>query len=448
MDLDTKVINKACSGKLIRSCEEDKASNVQIDSRLAGRDSVFFALKGSTNDGSDYVSQAVDKGARIVIIDSASEEKVLRGLGDRHANVISVRDSAQALMDLAGYCYSRLSIRTAGISGSCGKTTTKELTAAILEQMGPTCKNPGNYNSTTGLPLAMLMAQPGSMYGVFEIGIDHIGEMDRMVEALKPQSSLLTAIGPAHLGNFKDLETVAEEKTRLFAPGQSAFAYDGIAFKKKVLSSCPDINFYGLGDIYDIQDRGLDGWSFSYQGVRIRLSLIGRHCLADAVGAIRLAQNMGASLEAIKTGLESVKAINGRSRVIWTKDSCLIDDTYNANLSSFMPILGFVQDLPYCGRKVAALGSMSELGAATENLHIELGKRLSRTSLDQYYLYGEAMKSAYEMLQKAHKSAYWSTEIENVKDAMMDRRKKGDLLLVKGSRVMKMERLIEAMEAV
>jgi len=338
-----------------------------------------------------------------------------------------------------------------GITGSSGKTTTKECLGCILSQRFKTAINPGNLNSEIGLPQALFSIRPEHEIGVFEMGVNHVGEMDDLVQVWEPSYALITNIGTAHVGIFGSRRTIAEEKKKIFSCVPStgrAFVWEDdeyLKFLGKGLSV--KLEFFGprtLAGYESSRDAGLDGWVIQYRGTEIAFPLTGSHNLLDSLAAIAMADALGCDSADIKAGLESVKPLFGRSEIIKGAVT-IIQDCYNSNPDSVSRSLDFCDSVLWKGRRVYVLGSMKELGPESESAHRALGRRAGASRAGALLFFGEETAYAAEeakavgfrgaLVQTDNFDALAKEAVKMLRD--------GDLWLLKGSRGMELERLTD-----
>lgn len=429
-------------------------SSVTIDSRQVVKGSLFVALSGECHDGHDFVQLAVDAGAVAVLIDQHKLPQVQKVLCGRPVGILAAENSLKALQQLASSHVARYpSIQKIGITGSCGKTTTKELIASILSVMGKTVKTPGNYNSEIGLPLSVLHLTKDTEFGVFEMGIDHKGEMDSLLSVWAPQYSVLTNIGISHLEKMGSLQAIASEKSKIFHPThRQGFISERCGWKKWIsnVRNC-EPKYYGkqyLSGLEGIEDLGLDGWNIRFDGKKIHLSCIGEHSLDDAFAAISVARSFGALSQEIKEGIESMIPVKGRSRVVQGPVT-IIEDCYNASMDSTSSMLDYLRTVSWRGAKKVVLGSMKELGQASARAHEYVGKKLAAVNPTSTFLFGKEMELAWKALKTSgySKNLVFTNDFQELQQAVGQDTKQGDLVLIKGSRVMGMERLMPALTA-
>ncbi len=431
-------------------------SDVCIDSREVKKGSLFIALSGKRTDGHDYLDQAVSNGAVCILINRTQSQRIAYLEANAHSvAVIAVEETYTALRELAAYWVSQFPdlVRVA-ITGSSGKTTTKEMVASILSNIGPTVKNPGNYNSDIGLPLSVFTMNESHEFGVFEMGINHYGEMQRMLDVYSPNISLMTNIGTAHIGMFGSQEAIIREKSRIFhSQIKRGYILEDSSWKPYI-EKIRDINLGSFGmkttaGFSGARTLGLDGWKITYEGIDIHLKHVGTHNLLNALAAIRIAQELGATKFHIQAGLEDVQPMQGRSRVIHGNVT-VIEDSYNSNVESASSILDYVNTLDWSGRKAVVLGSIKELGFAERRAHKIMGEKIAQLAPQGTFLYGREMEIAYKLLkgQNYGKDLFYTDEYEELEEHVTSYVHSGDLVLVKGSRSMAMERLVTPLSLV
>ncbi len=432
-------------------------SSVCADSRDAVSKSIFFALTGERTDGHRHIREAFNRGAisAVAQVKSLSMDPAwfLELSEPMKRRVIFVEDTRTALQDSAAAWIDRFpEMKRIGITGSCGKTTTKELIASILSQEGETIKNPGNRNSTIGLPLSLFEVRDHHKYGVFEMGISTPGEMEQLADVYRPQIGLVTNIGSAHIGSLGSLDQTAREKGAIFSRGAEQGYLNEDCPWADIVAGKRDVpmRFFGRRHTSGIERsyaRGLSGWVIRYRGKIISYPLIGYHNLVNAFSAVTLTEDLGISPESIAAGLEHVSPLAGRGRVI-PGSVTVIEDCYNANADSMESMLEYVRSLHWRrGRVGLVLGSMKELGHDTGEYHRRLGEWISRVHPAGVFLFGKEMEETSEVLSRScsaarlvHTDDFW--ELQREASVFV---RPGDLVLVKGSRAMKMERMVPSL---
>lgn len=452
---DCMHIARIAGGTVIGEGPFGAISSITIDSRKACKGSLFIALAGVQADGHDYVADAFASGASAAMIAAKHVHRVKSRISETRQALIVVDDPLEALQRMAArHVASHPEVKRVGITGSCGKTTTKEMVASILGVLGKTARTPGNLNSEIGLPISVFEIDGDTEYGVFEMGVDHVGEMDRMLDIWRPQVAVITNIGKSHLGKMGSVRHIAKEKSKLFHQDvESAFIAENSAwidYIRRVRHVDPlPFGLDGTEGLGKVESLGIHGWKLEYRGVPVFLRAVGRHSLMDALAAISVAQTFGATGEDIREGLESFSAIPGRSRIT-DGPVTIIEDWYNASVDSTATILDYMGSLPWNGRKLAVLGSMKELGTASDGAHRQIAHKLLGSSLDEIYLYGKEMEHAWIELRKLglDRHVHHTDDFATLERTLSDQTRIGDLVLLKGSRAMAMERLVPALNSI
>jgi UDP-N-acetylmuramoyl-tripeptide--D-alanyl-D-alanine ligase len=430
-------------------------TDVAIDSRKIQSGALFVALKGERTDGHDHVAEAVEHGARALLV---SEERaraiaeMLRG-GERFKGIaaVAVKDPLAGLQALARFHMRKLpSVTRIGVTGSNGKTTTKEIIGAILSIGAPTAVNEGNLNSEIGLPLACFSVESGHRYAIFEMGMNRRGEMDVLAGIVHPGLALITNIGTAHIGILGSKADIAIEKKVIFSRftgGQTGFLNEKEPFAPTLAADVKGrIVFFGPRSTQGFrgsESLGLDGTCIDWEGSRIRFPLFGAHNLENALGAISVARELSIPAAQIREGLESVPSLFGRSQ-IYKGPVTVVFDGYNANPDSMERAIAFVGEVEWPGRKIAVLGGMRELGGESAGAHRTLGAKLAGARFDEVLLYGDEMVDAWGELAATPAAGHssWTPDFAVLAAALKAMVKDGDLVLIKGSRGMEMERLL------
>jgi len=445
------------SGQVIQGDLAVKAIGVSTDTRTLKAGDLFIALKGSRFDGHDHVRRAFEKGAAAVLV----SELIPPGILPAEKLVIQVKDTLSALGDLASLWRRKFPVTLIGISGSNGKTTTKEMLAAILEQEGPTLKNPGNLNNWIGLPLSLFSLNEGHRFAVMEMGINHSGEIARLCQIARPSVGMLTNIGPAHLEGLGTLSAVARAKGELFEalePDHWAVVNGDDARIRDLARTCKARKItFGLkteaqvrADRLSITDRGVR-FRILFQGEEeIFLPIQGAHNISNALGAAATALAIGLSLKRVRQGLENFQPPDHRLQI---KKGILgvrlIDDTYNANPASMKAALKVFQSLRQETRGGLVLGDMLELGNQSTEAHREIGRMIGEIGVDYLLCLGplsEEMLTEAKSGNRAPQMAFWASDHQKAIDLLRGIIRQGDWVLVKGSHGLDMESIVRALE--
>lgn len=446
--------------------------SVVIDSREALQGSLFIALPGGKTDGHDYVRNAFDNGALLAFVHQDMPEDLnVLDLRQDHFDLeenflqiplcLRVADTLDALQRFAAYWRNKHNIRTIGITGSVGKTSTKELTASLLSQRFKVLKNPGNRNNEIGLPLTLLELEESHQYAVLEMGFYVPGDIRTLCEIAKPQIGVVTNIGTVHAERAGTQEIIAQGKAELIESlpqgpeGIAVLNADdprviGMADKTKA-----EIFTYGIDHQADLQavdvvSHGLQGLSLNlvYQGQSHHLQspLMGTFSAYTILRAAAVAIKSGLDWEVINAGI-AASQIDLRMRQFTLPNGAIIlDDTYNAAPESTIAALKLLGNLQ--GRKIAILGDMLELGPYEQFGHYEVGRFASQIA-DLLILVGERSKTIAEAAVEAgfnHKKIYWYPSSSQAADTAVQTIRNGDVVLIKGSNSMRMDQIIRKLE--
>lgn len=428
-----------------------KILDVAIDSRLIQKNSLFVCLEGEHFDGHNFIFDAINKGASALLIKKSQIEKVLSNVKKIDVGIIAVDSTLEGLQTLAKNYISQFpNVNYTAITGSVGKSTTKQAVAALLATEGRTVYTPNNLNSEIGLPLSLFQIDETTDFGVFEMGIDHIGEMDRHLYMLEPNQSLITNIAESHIEQLGSRKKIAKEKGKIFHSNLDLAFVSKHCRYKRILSK--NINFkpieYSYSDV-KYKDKGLLGVEIFINNEKINLPIIGEHLLEDIVGAITIVKQLGLDNTQIIEGLNNFKPMPGRGSIV-DGSVTVIEDCYNASPTSTNAILNYLQRVAWSGHKKVVLGSMKELGRNTKKAHLGIAKALYNNKLESAFLYGKEMENAYYYLKKENyqKDLFYSDNFEELCNAADKNKRDGDLFLLKGSRAMAIERLIPTLQGV
>ncbi len=429
--------------------------SVATDSRNVLPGSLFVPLMGEFRDGHTFINKALDQGAAVVFVDAAHEAgsaSLFCTLGKQYAAAfIIVENTLRALQDAAGAYLDKFPrLMRVGITGSSGKTTTKEIVGSIFSQKYNVVMNEGNLNSETGLPLSVFKVRKEHEVGVFELGMNRRGEISEIARVLRPALALITNIGTAHIGILGSQQAIAEEKKEIFS-----------FFESTSTGFVPEDDPWGdfLSDVRSgsvlrygktstpgftgARGLGIDGTLIRYEGRDVRFPLPGPYNLKNALGAIALARHAGVGADKIKAGIESVKPLFGRAEIV-RGDVTLMLDCYNANPDSMESALEFCRDLEWAGRKIFVLGSMLELGEESPQAHRKVCALARDSNPDRVYLFGREMVESGAAVDWGSVPVEFHTDIDALSAALANARREGDFYFVKGSRGMALERACPA----
>jgi len=420
---------------------------VANDSRTSGAGDLFWALRGDRHDGHDFVQDALARGAAACIVQADKH----RG---EHRPAVLVRDTLEALWDLARWYRRRLDVLTIAVTGSVGKTTTREMIHAALGAGFAGTRSPHNYNNHIGVPLSILGIERHHDFAVLEIGASRVGEIHELAGIAVPQVGVVTAVGPAHLDGFGDEDEIVRAKGELIEAlpksGLAVLAGDDPRVRQMAVRAACRVVFVGEGANNDLRatdvEAGPNRLRYRIDGDTYELPVTGRHHLTAALCATAVAREIGMSPAAIAEGLDTFTPARGRCRPEQIGAWIVIDDTYNANPSSMQAACEVLKGWAGDGSRILVAGDMLELGCRTEELHVTLGRTVARAGIDHLLAYGG---SAHHVIRGAREAGMDSRrladcrEIDDVSAALECRLEPGDVVLVKGSRGMRMERVID-----
>jgi len=470
--IKVKEIVRAVGGRLISGSPDRVVAGISTDSRSTRPGELFWALVGDTYDGHDFARPAMEKAAAGAMVEErwAQSEKGRNDLDfirSRFADgaLICVDDSLKALGDLAAWWRRRYPVQVVGITGSSGKTTTKEMTAGILQLRRRTLKNQGNFNNLIGLPLTLLNLTADHACAVLEMGMNHPGEIARLTEIADPDVGMILNVGMAHLEGVADLDGVAAAKTEMMAKmsarGLMILNGDDVPLMRRAsLFSMKTITF-GLGEANDvraahIKNLGPEGIRFllEYRGKSwpIHVRVPGRHHLKNALAAAAAALSLEEAPENIMRGLAAFSGLRGRFQAISLDVGALVvDDTYNANPSSLAAAMESIGTLAGDGgRIIVGLGDMLELGGAAREAHQEAGRKAAAEGAWCVFAMGEHAGDVAAGAQMAGMSKDQVRVVgthEEMTREIGERMSPGDVVLLKGSRKMQMEKVVEGLRS-
>ena len=407
--------------------------NVVMDSRKVTEGSLFFAI----NNGNSYVKDVLDKGASLVIADNTN-------IKDKR--VVKVTDTIATMQNLATKYRKKLDIQVIGITGSNGKTTTKDIVYSLLSTKAKTLKTEGNYNNHIGLPYTLLNVTDEEKFVVLEMGMSSLGEIRRLGEISSPDYAIITNIGDSHIEFLKTRDNVFKAKTELleFVDKKNTFVCGDDEYLGKL-----DVNKVGFNGNNDYKIESYEfsnkGSKFVLDGKEYEMSLLGKHNISNTAIAIELAKKIGLTDEEIQKGLKEIKISNMRFQEIKIGEDIYINDAYNASPMSMKAAIDTLNEIYNDKYKIAILGDMLELGENEINYHIDVLNYLLDKKIKLIYLYGERMKKAYDIFMKnkseEYRFWYYPTKkgiVESLKNIKMEK-----VILLKASRGTALEDIIK-----
>lgn len=458
-------IAAVCNGIYYGSSKvkDTEVSSITTDSRNITIGGLFIAIRGARTDGNKFVLDMYKAGA-VCCISEAEPEEAFKISGDDSTDFldekafIQVESCYQALKDIAKYYRTVCKTKVIGITGSVGKTTTKEMIAAVLSEHFTILKTQGNYNNEVGVPLTLFGLREEHEIAVVEMGISEFGEMTRLSKIAKPDICVITNIGQCHLETLGDRDGVLKAKTEIF----SSMASDGKVYLNgddDKLRQVTWVNekkpvYYGLEtdcDVFadNIIDKGFDGTYFDAvagdRRISVHVPVPGMHMVSNALVAVAIATDLGMEAEEIAEGISKFKPVGGHSNIIRTDKFTIMDDCYNANPVSMRAAIDVLSGTS--GRKVAIIGDMFELGTNEKILHYDIGAYAVRKGIDCIVCVGEIAKQYVAgalAIDENHNVLYYENT-EKALDMIKSVVKEGDSILVKASHAMEFGKIVDCL---
>lgn len=447
----------ATKGEVIKKGIEVNYTAVSTDTRTIGFNSIFIALKGANFNGNTFSSEASLKGARVCIID-----EICTPNEDFHedAYVIKVSDTKKALLDLAKYYRAKLGIKVIGITGSTGKTSTKDLVAAALSTKYKVFKTKGNFNNEIGLPLMIFNITNEYDIAVLEMGMSNFGEIHNLTDVARPDIAIITNIGVSHLENLKTRENILKAKleiTDFFSRTNTLIINNDNDLLKNIDSKIYNILRVGFVEnnndfstlnykLYDDSVNFVIHEEFENKDFEFNINIIGKHNISNSLLAIACGRKLGLSYEELQEGFKNIEFTSMRLDIIKGNKFTLIDDSYNASPDSMKAAIDVLASIEG-KRKVAVLGTMKELGKDAFSLHKEIGEYAKLKNIDLLLCVGEFEEAYREGYEIKHKIFKFSTN-EEVSNYLEKNVLQGDCILIKASRSMKFETIANKLKII
>lgn len=462
--ITVREILEAAKGSLVAGNKNAFFDNICTDTRSIKKGDLFIALQGKNFDGNNFIDEAIKRGAKGVIIRRPSS--VFRG--EKEINIIKVDDTLKALGDIGNLYQKKFKIKMIAITGSNGKTTTKEMLSSILSQKYRVLKNKGNFNNQIGTPLTLFRLSKKDRFVVLELGTNYPGEIKRLSEIVMPDVGILTNIGLSHTEGLGSLNGVAKEKISLFlnlrTGGVAIFNSDDKKIREYLKKILPVLKkkkikpiAYGIKNksgfyASEIKNFGEKGLSFilntGKSKINIHIGFVGIHNVYNALAAAACAfTTTKINLAGIKKGLEKTPVSPMRSEIIKTGKSIIINDAYNANPNSLEKALLMVKNWDTgkkgFSKKIVVLGDMLELGKFTKKAHKDAGLACRKCGIDILAVYGSLAELAAKEFKKDGGATFVFKDKDKLKKFIVRESKENNLILVKGSRAMRMEETIK-----
>ncbi len=426
-------LNKIVNGTLISFGKDKEIRKIKTDTRLLEKGDVFIALKGSNYDGHDFALEALKKASCIIVSEQITSKK---------ANIIYIEDTNKALFEIASYYRKKYPCFYIAITGSVGKTTTKELLYQMLSTRYNTLKTEKNYNNHIGVPLTFFNLDDKKEIAIIEMGMNHEGEIEKLSNLVKPDVAIITKIGSSHIGNLKSKKNILKAKLEITKGIEDGFLI--VNGKDKYLKNLKSKKNYelikstNLLKYYDVKEE-LGNLSFKVmyekKEYQVKMNITGKHIIEDIVLAMITALLLDVDINDIITILNSYKTEKGRMEIINKENYTIINDCYNASIESFLGALKFIKKQR--SKKILIIGDMLELGKKTIHYHKKLGKMLKKIKNSEILLIGDNTK-----VIKGKNIHYFKTN-NDIITYLKNQNLENNIIFVKGSRKMKLEEIID-----
>ncbi len=460
--LNINEILSASKGRLVRGDKKLSITGVSIDTRSIKNGELFIAIKGDSFDGHDFLEQAFANGAAGAVINEFQIEKAARSIEDSSKPLIAVSDTVWALQEIAAFHRQKYTISLCAVTGTNGKTTTKEMIARILSQRLFIVKNEGNLNNHIGVPLTLLRLKKNHQAGVIEMGMSGLGEITRLCEIAQPNIGVITNIGPAHLEGLGSIENVIKAKAELLeflSESDTAVINADDANSLKAASKMRGrVVTFGIeygADVRAINIKADESGKTSFtiqkgkEGIGIILPMLGRHNIYNALSAAAAALLFNFDLEDVKAGLEKFEPFKMRSELrLLNSGLRIINDSYNANPASMEAAIMLLSNFKNSGRTFAVLGDMFELGDYAEEAHLNTGRKVVDSGINYLIVMGSFSKFIVTGAVEAgmiEDNIFVCNDHQEALNILNRHAKAGDTILIKGSRKMAMEKIAEGL---
>ena len=436
-------IVEATQGILVSGNKDDEINFFSQDSRQMKNGGMYIPLKGERFDGHNFIESAFQTGAQAIISekDVKYEDKI----------VIKVKDTYQALKDMASYLRNHRPVKVVGVTGSVGKTSTRDMVYSVVKQKYKTLKTEGNYNNEIGLPLTILRYHDEEVL-VLEMGMNHLQEMSRLSMIARPDIACITNVGTAHIGELGSRENILKAKLEIIngmKEGSTLIINQDNDMLQTV--ELPHLNVVRVGKgkeasiqaSHIILEETKSSFEVEYQGKKeiIEVPVQGEHNISNALIAIAVGIELNISLEDIKKGIQEFKLTKNRMDILEKNHKTVIDGTYNASVDSMKSSIDVLAN--YKKRKVAILADMLELGDYSQQLHEEVGSYVASKGIDILVCVGKEAKYIYQKARESMKDVYYFESNQEVIARLDELLKEDDVILVKGSHSMNLKEVVE-----
>ncbi len=449
LELNLQEIVKATKGALLKEADVKEIKAVSTDTRKIEEGTMFIALKGENFNGNNYVLDAFNKGAKIAIVDEVKCD--LNELKEDVA-LIKVQNTGRALMDLAKFYREKLGLKVVGITGSAGKTSTKDLVAAVLSDKYKVFKTKGNFNNEIGLPLMILELDSTYDVAILEMGMRGLGQIKELAEIASPDLGIITNIGISHIEILKTRENILKAKMEIatFFDKNNTLIVCG---NDDFLGALPEAEYKivktGVGENFEIGAKNIALEELSskftvYDGEKeeeFSLDMPGEHNISNLMLGIAIAKELGVSFEEMKRGLKNIEATSMRLELIKKDGFSILNDCYNSSPVAVKSAIDVMKNIEG-KRRIAVLGTMRELGHKSEEAHREIGKYAKENGIEKVLCFGDFSENIKEGYGEG--CTVYENKEELIKD-LLNIICEGDIILVKASRSLKFEEITKAL---
>ncbi|HAT4245445.1 TPA: UDP-N-acetylmuramoyl-tripeptide--D-alanyl-D-alanine ligase [Clostridium perfringens] len=449
LELNLQEIVKATKGALLKEADVKEIKAVSTDTRKIEEGTMFIALKGENFNGNNYVLDAFNKGAKIAIVDEFKCD--LNELKEDVA-LIKVENTGRALMDLAKFYREKLGLKVVGITGSAGKTSTKDLVAAVLSDKYKVFKTKGNFNNEIGLPLMILELDSTYDVAILEMGMRGLGQIKELAEIASPDLGIITNIGISHIEILKTRENILKAKMEIatFFDKNNTLVVCG---NDDFLGALPEAQYKivktGVGENFEIGAKNIALEELSskftvYDGEKeeeFSLDMPGEHNISNLILGIAIAKELGVSFEEMKRGLKNIEATSMRLELIKKDGFAILNDCYNSSPVAVKSAIDVMKNIEG-KRRIAVLGTMRELGHKSEEAHMEIGKYAKENGIEKVLCFGDFSENIKEGYGEG--CTVYENKEELIKD-LLNIICEGDIILVKASRSLKFEEITKAL---
>lgn len=453
-EIDAQKIQEICNGKLLTNNVENKVNNFIIDSRNINEGDCFVAIKGENNNGNKFLKMALEKGASVCLVDEESEEGLIKKYN--HRTIIKVADTIRAIQEIAKYKRSLYDIPVIAVTGSVGKTSTKDIIASVLSQKYNVLKTEGNFNNHIGLPMTLLKLKDHTAV-VVEMGMNHFNEISVLTNIAKPTVAVITNIGTSHIGNLGSRENILKAKLEIL---------EGLQENGKIIiNNDNDLlhNWAQTVDNHNVLTYGIENksefvpknikennnetkYKINIEGIEynVKVPVMGKHFIYNSLCAIAVGRTLNIEPEKIIQGISNFKLTAKRMDFRKVKNNAIVlADYYNASYDSMKSALEVVKDYK-ANRRIAVLGDMLELGEFSEQLHKDVGTEVYNNKIDILITVGTLAKHIAQIAkQLGTKEVYECESNAEAVQILKNTIKEGDLILLKASNAMKFGEILE-----